>query len=41
MSPVDEFIYLYSLRTGMLFALYISLWILVATYFFKAKTAFY
>ena len=36
MSPVDEFIYLYVIKTGILVVLSISLWILAAVYFFKA-----
>lgn len=36
MNPVDEFIYLYMIETGMLTVISISLWILVAVYFSKS-----
>jgi len=36
MNPVDEFIYLYMIETGMLIVISISLWILVAVYFGKS-----
>ena len=36
MSPVDGFIYLYLIKTGVLIVVCILLWVLVAVYFFKA-----
>ncbi|MDI6905742.1 MAG: hypothetical protein QMD13_09735 [Candidatus Bathyarchaeia archaeon] len=41
MNPVDEFIYIYLIRTGMLVVICLSLWILVAAYFFKAILPFF
>jgi hypothetical protein len=36
MNPVDEFIYLYLVKTGMLILVCFLLWVLAAVYFFKA-----
>jgi hypothetical protein len=36
MDPVDQFIYLYLIRKGILIAVCVSLWVLAAVYFFKA-----
>jgi hypothetical protein len=36
MDPVDQFIYLYLIRNGILIAVCVSLWILAFVYFFKA-----
>ena len=36
MSPVDEFIYIYLIKTGILIGVSILLWILAAAYFLKA-----
>ncbi len=39
MSPVDEFIYTYLIKTGILIGICILLWILAAVYFFKCMHA--
>jgi hypothetical protein len=36
MDPVDEFIYLYLVKNGILIVVCVSLWSLAAVYFFKA-----
>jgi len=35
MNPVDEFIYLYLIKTGILIVACVLLWILATVYFFK------
>ena len=35
MSPLDEFIYLYLIKTGVLIVVCFSLWFFAAVYFFK------
>lgn len=36
MSPVDQFIYMYLIKTGILIGISVLLWILATVYFFKA-----